>query len=62
MLKTLKYQKKHRDWQRQYDATAPKAGDNALDFELCDVRGENPVKLSDFRGKKSVVLIFGSFT
>ncbi len=62
MLKVIKYRWEIRNWQRQHDAAAPKTGDKAPDFELCDVRGENPVKLSDFRGKKPVVLIFGSYT
>ncbi len=62
MLKAIKYRKEHRRWQRQHDAAAPKTGDSAPDFELCGVRGENPIKLSDFRGKKPVVLIFGSYT
>ena len=34
-----------------------KAGDNAPDFSLVDVSG-NPVRLSDFKEKKNVVLIF----
>lgn len=42
-------------------ATAPqthlKAGDAAPDFTLNDTNG-TPVKLSDFRGKKNVVLAF----
>ena len=41
--------------------TAPqthlKVGDMAPDFTLPDTKGQ-PVKLSDFRGKKSVVLAF----
>ena len=51
-----------RAWQKQFNPLAPKAGDIAPDFELRDVDGENPVRLSDFRGQKPVVLIFGSFT
>jgi len=34
----------------------------APDFELRDVNNENAVRLSDFRGKKPVALVFGSFT
>ena len=34
-----------------------KAGDAAPDFTLTDTAGK-PVKLSDFKGKKSVVLAF----
>ncbi len=41
---------------------APKAGDLAPDFTLLDISGTESVTLSDFRGKKPVALIFGSFT
>ena len=37
--------------------TQLKVGDPAPDFTLPDTKGQ-PVKLSDFRGKKSVVLAF----
>ena len=37
--------------------TTLKVGDEAPDFELPDHNG-NKVKLSDFRGKKNVVLAF----
>jgi peroxiredoxin len=37
--------------------TTLKVGDTAPDFTLTDTAG-NKVKLSDFRGKKSVVLAF----
>ena len=47
--------------QRQQQPAAPKthlkAGDPAPDFTLPDTKGQ-PVKLSDFRGKKNVVLAF----
>jgi len=36
-------------WQKHYDALAP-------DFELRDARGQNPVRLSDLRGKRPVAL------
>jgi len=52
----------HKDWQATHDARAPKAGDVAPDFELRDAHGENPVRLSDYRGRKLVALVFGSFT
>jgi peroxiredoxin len=54
--------REHRAWQREYDSKAPREGDLAPDFELFDVTGENPVRLSGFRGKKPVALIFGSYT
>ena len=37
--------------------TQLKVGDTAPDFTLNDTEGQ-PVKLSDFRGKKNVVLAF----
>jgi len=39
-----------------------KAGDPAPDFTLPDLTGKKQVTLSSFRGKKPVVLIFGSIT
>jgi peroxiredoxin len=59
---TVQYIKKEKAWQRKYDANAPQVGDLAPDFELTDASGENQVRLSDFRGQKSVALVFGSFT
>lgn len=35
-----------------------KVGDEAPDFELPGHRGGEKVRLSDFRGKKNVVLVF----
>ena len=49
-------------WQKKFDARAPRVGDAAPDFELHDANGENPVRISDFKGEKPVALIFGSFT
>jgi hypothetical protein len=49
-------------WQRASDAKAPKVGDLAPDFELRDPSGKTVVRLSDFRGKRPVALVFGSYT
>ncbi|UCG83515.1 MAG: redoxin domain-containing protein [Dehalococcoidia bacterium] len=62
MFEALKTRNEMRKWQKKYDALAPKAGDVAPDFELYDTKGENHIRLSDFRGKKPVALIFGSYT
>ncbi|MBI4186680.1 MAG: hypothetical protein HY530_04125 [Chloroflexi bacterium] len=59
---TIKYRRRNKAWQKKYDALAPKVGDIAPDFELCDANGENPFCLSSFRGQKPVTLIFGSYT
>ena len=48
--------------QKKVDVNAPRAGDMAPDFTLYDIEGENSVTLSDFREKKPVALVFGSFT
>jgi hypothetical protein len=39
-----------------------KAGDQAPDFKLKTPDGKQQVALSDFRGKRPVALIFGSYT
>ena len=49
-------------WQTAHEPNAPRRGDTAPDFELGDAAGESLVRLSDFRGKRPVVLVFGSFT
>jgi hypothetical protein len=41
---------------------APKVGHLAPDFTLSDISGSESVTLSDFREKKPVALVFGSFT
>ncbi|MCJ7716117.1 MAG: redoxin domain-containing protein [Anaerolineales bacterium] len=61
-MTTIKNRQEASTWQKEYDKTAPKVGDPAPDFVVRDIQGKNPLKLSDFRGKKPVVLIFGSFT
>ena len=62
MSSTITSRQKATTWQKKYDAQAPKVGDLAPDFELSDALGENPMRLSEFRGQKPVALIFGSFT
>lgn len=49
-------------WQKTNNPNVPKIGEMAPDFELTDVTGTKTVRLSDFRGKRPVVLLFGSFT
>lgn len=49
-------------WQKENNPNAPKIGETAPDFMLTDVHGKETVRLSDFRGKRPVVLLFGSFT
>lgn len=39
-----------------------KVGEEAPDFTLADATGMNEFKLSEFRGKRPVVLVFGSLT
>lgn len=50
------------EWQLEHDVAAPKVGDLAPDFTLQDPSGTKAVRLSDFRGKRPVALIFGSYT
>jgi hypothetical protein len=49
-------------WQLAGDPKSPKVGDLAPDFELQDPDGNVRVRLSDFRGKRPVALVFGSYT
>lgn len=49
-------------WQKKNNPNVPKVGETAPNFELTDVTGTQTVRLSDFRGKRPVVLLFGSFT
>ncbi len=62
MFTFIKHRSAAKIWQKQYDPLAPKIGDVAPDFELRDSNGKNPVRLSDFKGKRPVALIFGSYT
>ena len=49
-------------WQKRFGSGAPGVGEEAPDFDLCDSTGENPVRLSQYRGERPVALVFGSFT
>ena len=62
MSKTFQNRAEASAWLHQNDLRAPKAGDLAPDFELSDINGENPVRLSQLCSDKPVALIFGSFT
>ena len=48
--------------QKKLNNLAPKVGYLAPDFTLSDISGSESITLSDFRGKKPVALVFGSFT
>lgn len=61
-MATIQNRQQATAWQKEYNARAPKIGDPAPDFELRDVNGKNPLRLSNFRGNTPVGLIFGSFT
>jgi hypothetical protein len=60
--KMLEEMKKVKAWQERFEPQAPKRGDLAPDFTLRDVDGDHPVRLSEFRGRRPVALIFGSYT
>lgn len=47
-------------WQHTHNANVPKVGEMATDFEVWDYTGSKSIRLSDFRGKRPVVLLFGS--
>lgn len=56
------YRREKLKQQKELDRLAPKKGDLAPDFTLRDITGAESVTLSDFRGQKPVVLVFGSYT
>ena len=61
-MATIQNRQQAAAWQMKYNPQAPVIGDPAPDFELRDIHGLNPLRLSDFQGKSPVGLIFGSFT
>jgi hypothetical protein len=62
LLHSMEWRDEEVAWQRSLDPKSPKVGDLAPDFELQDPEGNVRVRLSDFRGKRPVALIFGSYT
>lgn len=62
MSQTIRNMLEARAWQARFGPQAPQVGDLAPDFELRDIHGENPVRLSAYRGRQPVALVFGSFT
>ncbi|MCP5055161.1 MAG: hypothetical protein GY937_00375 [bacterium] len=62
LLHAEEWRNEELDWQLSMDPKSPKVGDIAPDFELQDPDGNVQVRLSDFRGKRPVALVFGSYT
>ncbi len=58
----LSYRNSKMAVQKEINRQAPSMGDPAPDFTLTNSSGAETVTLSDFRGKKPVALVFGSFT
>ncbi len=62
LLKTTEFRDEEIAWQVSNDPQSPKVGEIAPDFALQDPSGNVRVRLSDFRGKRPVALVFGSYT
>jgi hypothetical protein len=62
LVSSQEWRMKELAWQLEGDPKSPKVGDLAPDFELQDPEGNVRVRLSDFRGKRPVALVFGSYT
>lgn len=62
LLQSKQWRDEEVAWQNALDPKSPKVGDLAPDFELQDPQGKVRVRLSDFRGKRPVALVFGSYT
>ena len=66
IIKELKFNTRYRKTlmpeQKKLDSKAPKEGDIAPDFTIYDIGGKDSITLSEFRGKKPVALVFGSYT
>jgi hypothetical protein len=62
LLPAVEWRNEELGWQLERDPESPKLGNLAPDFELQSPDGETQVRLSDFRGKRPVALVFGSYT
>ena len=62
LTKSMEWRNEELAWQVEMDVKSPKVGDVAPDFELQDPEGNVQIRLSDFRGKRPVALVFGSYT
>ena len=62
LVNSMKWRNEELAWQVAMDVKSPKVGDLAPDFELQDPDGNVRIRLSDFRGKRPVALVFGSYT
>ena len=60
--KTFHSPKEAMDAMTAREPKAPKVGDVAPDFELPSLDGKTRVRLSSFKGKAPVILLFGSYT
>lgn len=62
LSKARHYQQLEADWHETQEKIAPNVGDLAPDFRLADPAATEFVQLSDFRGQKPVLLLFGAHT
>ncbi len=62
LIHSLEWRSEEVAWQAALDPKSPKVGDLAPEFELQDPDGNVRIRLSDFRGKRPVALVFGSYT
>ncbi len=59
---TIKHMRQEKAWQNEHNPKAPKKGDMAPGFDLHTIDGISPFRLSDYRSKKPVALVFGSIS
>ena len=60
--KGFHYQQIEASWHDYYEVTAPNLGDVAPDFELATPDSSEMIRLSDYRGDRPVLLLFGAHT